>query len=62
MAEKNKSQKKKIQKVSFVKSKSGPQLGYRTPDHFKGSKFSGGKRKDIGPKFNPAQFKTQHKG
>ena len=52
----------KIQKSSFVKKKAGPQLGYRTSDHFKGSKFSGGKTKEIKTKFNPAQFKTQHKG
>ena len=60
----------------YTKSKSGPnQTGpkYRTPDHFKGSIFSGGSKFSGGPtsgakqntpqvKFNPAQFKTQHKG
>jgi hypothetical protein len=56
---------------TYIKSKSGPNSagpGFRTPDHFKGatqasSKFSGGKAA-LGPnlKFNPAQFKTQHKG
>ncbi|KKQ24291.1 MAG: hypothetical protein US39_C0017G0002 [Microgenomates group bacterium GW2011_GWC1_37_12b] len=52
--------------------------GFRTSDHFKGSlprrqagifsgggsKFSGGNVNSKPPqiKFNPAQFKTQHKG
>jgi len=53
---------------TYIKSKSahnaaGP--GYRTPDHFKGSIFSGGGSKFSNPtklKFNPGQFKTQHKG
>ena len=52
---------------TFIKSKSKPNAagpGYRTPDHFKGSVFSGGQSKIPTPvlKFNPAQFKTQHKG
>ena len=62
---------------TFIKSKSAPNAAgpkYRTPDHFtpryrsgdagKGSLFSGGKSKFSTPqqKFNPAQFKTQHKG
>ncbi len=51
----------------FIKSKSTPNSagpGYRTPDHFKGSVFSGGKSKFSSPqiKFNPGQFKIQHKG
>lgn len=51
----------------FIKSKSKPNAagpGFRTPDHFKGSVFSGGQSKAATPllKFNPAQFKTQHKG
>jgi hypothetical protein len=56
----------------FIKSKSKPNAtgpGYRTSDHFKGSvfsgggsKFSGNKPATPGLKFNPAQFKTQHKG
>lgn len=56
----------------FIKSKSHPNTtgpGYRTSDHFKGSIFSGGGSKFSGGKlsvprvkFNPAQFKTQHKG
>jgi len=50
---------------SFIKKKEGPNQagpGYRTPDHFKGSRFSGGKTTNLPMKFNPAQFKTQHKG
>jgi len=52
---------------TFIKSKSQPNAtgpGFRTPDHFKGSIFSGGKSRFSSPqpKFNPAQFKTQHKG
>ena len=56
----------------FIKSKSAPNAtgpGYRTSDHFKGSvfggggsKFSGGNISKPNVKFNPAQFKTQHKG
>jgi len=45
------------------KIKSAQKLGYRTPDYFKGATFGGQKfTKAIGPRFNPAQFKTQHKG
>jgi hypothetical protein len=52
---------------SFIKGKSGKNQsgpGFRTSDHFKGGVFSGGKSKFSTPqmKFNPAQFKTQHKG
>ena len=52
---------------TFIKSKSLPNAAgpkYRTPDHFKGSLFSGGKSKFSTPqqKFNPSQFRTQHKG
>ena len=54
----------------FIKSKSsvsGPNASgpkYRTSDHFKGSVFSSGKSSNSPPrvKFNPAQFKVQHKG
>jgi len=56
----------------YIKGKSQPNAagpGYRTSDHFKGSvfsaggsKFSGNKINNPTPKFNPAQFKTQHKG
>lgn len=56
----------------FIKSKSEPNAtgpGYRTSDHFKGSVFSGegskfseSKFKKPNVKFNPSQFKTQHKG
>ncbi len=54
-------------KTTYSKTKAG-NLGpkYRTPDHFKGSIFSGGGPSKVskGPqlKFNPAQFRTQHKG
>ncbi len=54
----------------FIKSKSytqGP--SYRTPDHFKGATLARGgnkihqsKFKTPNLKFNPAKFKTQHKG
>lgn len=58
---------------SFIKGKSAPNAagpGFRTSDHFKGSLFGGGSRfgkgnanaKQPQVKFNPAQFKTQHKG
>ncbi len=59
----------------YSKSKSQPnQPGpkYRTSSSFRGSIFSGGgsrfskggnvKPQNISMKFNPAQFKTQHKG
>ena len=45
---------------SFIKSKAGPSLGFRTPDFFRGSKF--GKGNPKGGKFNSSQFHTQHKG
>lgn len=44
----------------FVKTKQGQSLGFRTPDHIKGKTFS--PIKTMPQKFNPAQFKTQHKG
>jgi len=46
---------------TFIKKKSAPQLGFRTPESFRGSKFS---QKGIASqgKFNPASFRTQHKG
>lgn len=54
---------------TFIKSKSVPSnLGpkYRTPDHFRASRFSGGGKlpseKNLVQKFNPAQFRIQHKG
>ena len=51
----------------YIKSKSLPNQtgpGFRTSDHFKGSVFSGGKSRISSriPKFNPSQFRTQHKG
>jgi len=51
--------KKKKQKNPFIKKKDGSQLGYRTPDFFKGKTFGSSTK---GQGFNPAQFKTQHKG
>ncbi|MBI2007544.1 MAG: hypothetical protein HYS83_02500 [Candidatus Blackburnbacteria bacterium] len=42
----------------YSKVKSTQKLGFRTPEHFKGKVFSPNKP----PKFNPSQFKTQHKG
>jgi len=45
----------------LVKSKLGPALGFGTPSFFRGSRFSG-KPNFQGPKFNPSQFHTQHKG
>lgn len=45
---------------SFIKKKAGKALGYRTSDFFKGSKFGG--KDSRAAKFNPSQFKTQHKG
>jgi hypothetical protein len=50
---------------------SGPNAtgpSYRTPSSFRGNSFSDnkfnapGKANTVGMKFNPAQFKTQHKG
>ena len=46
---------------TYIKKKAGTALGYRTSDFFKGSKF-GGKGDLQKVKFNPSQFKTQHKG
>jgi len=47
------------QKTPFIKKKTGPQLGYRTSDFFKGKTFGNSTK---GQGFNPASFKTQHKG
>ncbi|MBU0998224.1 hypothetical protein KJ570_01680 [Patescibacteria group bacterium] len=47
------------QKTPFIKKKAGPQLGYRTSDFFKKKTFGSSTK---GQSFNPAQFKTQHKG
>ena len=47
------------QKAKDKANSPGPK--YRTPDHFKGSQF-GGKKPNNQVKFNPSQFKTQHKG
>jgi len=43
----------------YIKKKVGSQLGYRTPDHYKGKALK--KVKKV-PKFNPSRFKIQHKG
>jgi hypothetical protein len=48
---------------SFIKKKAGKNAagpGFRTSDHFKGRVFG----KNFGKvlKFNPSQFRTQHKG
>lgn len=53
---------------SYIKAKdktNNPVTGFRTPDHMKGSIFSPGRSKFDPPprvKFNPSQFRTQHKG
>ncbi|KKU04082.1 MAG: hypothetical protein UX88_C0003G0018 [Candidatus Woesebacteria bacterium GW2011_GWC2_47_16] len=44
---------------SFIKKKVGTNLGFRTPDFVKASRFS---NKGIQGKQNPSQFRTQHKG
>lgn len=49
------------------RTKQTQKLGFRTPDHFKAQTFGGpalpaGRQKPPQLKFNPAQFKTQHKG
>lgn len=50
-----------MQKTTFSKGKAKPQLGFRTSDYFRASKF-GGKVNTPGVKFNQSQFRTQHKG
>lgn len=59
---------------NYSKVKAAQKLGFRTPDHFKGAVASelwrpkgatfGGQKmtRATAPRFNPAQFKTQHKG
>ena len=60
---------KSYQKGKSEPNSTGPK--YRTPDHFRAenfgrkSIFGGGKTNKLGssqPKFNPGQFKIQHKG
>lgn len=52
---------------TYIKSKTASGLGFRTPAFFRGGlpaqagKF-GNKGKTSQPKFNPSQFRTQHKG
>jgi hypothetical protein len=43
----------------FIKTKQGQSLGFRTPDHFKRKTFVS---QAVPQKFNPARFRTQHKG
>ncbi len=45
---------------SFIKKKAESKLGFRTPDFQRGKRF--GSVNTASPRFNPAQFKTQHKG
>ncbi|HJX59588.1 MAG TPA: hypothetical protein VJ481_03470 [Patescibacteria group bacterium] len=47
--------------MTFTKKKAAPALGFRTPSFFKASRF-GGKGNLKAAKFNPSQFRTQHKG
>ena len=58
--------KKYIKSKSSTKDPNASGPKYRTPDHFKGSIFGGGKSRkptqSAKAGFNPAQFKTQHKG
>lgn len=49
------------QKAPLIKSKLGTSLGFRTSDHFRATRFGGGAKLST-KGFNPAQFKTQHKG
>jgi len=49
------------QKAPLIKAKYGKQLGYNTPDNFRSRTF-GGKVGGSVVKFDPARFKTQHKG
>ncbi len=46
---------------TYIKKKAGPALGFRTPGFFRASKFGkGSPGKTV--KFDPSQFRTQHKG
>jgi hypothetical protein len=47
--------------MKFIKKKTGTALGFRTPDFFKQGTISTKSGKNMG-KFNPSQFKTQHRG
>jgi len=49
-----------MQKAPLIKSKFGKQLGYRTSASFRSKEF--GKSSAGVVKFDPARFKTQHKG
>ncbi len=50
------------QNNSFNKTKPASTLGFRTPSFFRASKFGGKQNLGTQAKFNPTQFKTQHKG
>ena len=50
----------KYQKGKDTKNAPGP--GFRTPSFIKGKIYAGKKPTQPQIKFNPAQFKTQHKG
>jgi hypothetical protein len=45
----------------FIKQKLEEKLGFRTPDHLR-SKRAGAGKPYAPPRYNPSQFKTQHKG
>lgn len=50
---------------TFIKKKSkgvSPKVGFRTSDFIKESRFSNKNYSKQSPKFNPGQFKIQHKG
>ena len=54
------------QRTAFIKKKVGTNLGFRTPDFVKKSKFSNkgfqGKFTRSSAVIHPSQFRTQHKG
>ncbi len=48
-----------------VANTNNPKTGFKTPNMMRPSVYSGGKQNYANPpkvKFNPGQFKTQHKG
>ena len=45
----------------FIKQKEEEQMGFKTPNFIRQNKFGGSKSFNQ-KSFNPAQFKTQHKG
>jgi len=50
------------QSSTIQKKKLGPQLGFRTSDFFKGSRFSGNSRLQNINKNPQVSFHTQHRG